>query len=788
MTPRNDLFADPAAVVTSGNARFTVLTSRLLRIEYSPTRTFVDEPTQMVVSRRFPVPEFTVRREDETVVITTDAVKLTYVGGPFRPGSLSVTLRTLEQATHHDTWHYGDPDFVEGENFGNLGGTARTLDGVDGVIEVEPGILSRDGYAVIDDSQSCILTEDGWVEPRSGSEIDFYFFGYGSDAGGALRDYFCLTGPSPLLPRQALGNWWSRFYKYSQTEYQELISGLEETGVPLSVAVIDMDWHLVDIDPQYGSGWTGYTWNRDLFPSPEELLAWLHSQGLLVTLNDHPAGGIAAHEDPYVALAESLGIDPASRVAVDFDATSQKFIERFFQHVLGPLEDQGVDFWWIDWQSGPDSAVEGLDPLWILNHFYYLNSRRRGERPLILSRYAGPGSHRYPVGFSGDTIVTWESLRFQPLFTTMAANIGYFWWSHDIGGHMGGYKDVELTTRWIQFGVFSPIMRLHSGNNVFLSKDPRDFGPEPGAIMTRFLQLRHRLVPYLYSAMWEATEQGTAIVRPMYHDYPRVPRAYHCPDQFLFGPDLLVAPILHRTDPTTHLAKSDAWLPPGEWTDIFTGLTYQGDRVVSFYRPLASIPVLARSGSVITLATDPFEHLDHSPESLTLMLTPPSAEDGHEQSRAILREDDGTADPVISEVEICAKWDDDSVSLTLRPVRGEVTPAVRNLSVSLPGFVGAGTPHTAVDGGIEVALGQFDLSEEVTVTVEGLAHSQDRPLALAYAALDLAEIDYGAKNAALAALREAAESGAGLASAIPGLLALDLPENLAGALIEVATA
>lgn len=108
------------------------------------------------------------------------------------------------------------------------------------------------------------------------------------------------------------------------------------------------------------------------------------------------------------------------------------------------MEAEGVDFWWLDWQQGGVTRQKGLDPLWMLNHMHYLDSGRGGNWPLTFSRYAGPGSHRYPVGFSGDTIVTWESLAFQPQFTATASNIGYGWWSHDIGGHMFGYRNEEL--------------------------------------------------------------------------------------------------------------------------------------------------------------------------------------------------------------------------------------------------------------------------------------------------------------------------------------------------------
>ena len=155
------------------------------------------------------------------------------------------------------------------------------------------------------------------------------------------------------------------------------------------------------------------------------------------------------------------------------DFTNRKLLEGYFKYVYEKIEKKdGVDFWWIDWQQGTNTAIPGLDPLWMLNHYHTIHSQKKDGKGLIFSRYAGPGSHRYPVGFSGDTVITWESLDFQPYFTATASNIGYGWWSHDIGGHMMGYKNDELALRWLQLGVFSPIMRLHSTCCEFNGKEP----------------------------------------------------------------------------------------------------------------------------------------------------------------------------------------------------------------------------------------------------------------------------------------------------------------------------
>ena len=367
-----------------------------------------------------------------------------------------------------------------------------------------------------------MLLDNGWIAPRHSGNFDVYVFAFGRDYKRALRTFYRLAGPTPLLPRFALGNWWSRYHPYSASEYLQLLDRFAAAYVPLSVAVLDMGWHLVDIDPKYGSGWTGYTWNRELFPDPPAFLRELHEPGLAVSLNVHPAEGVHAHEHAYPAIAKRLGIDPASELPVSFDPTDPDFLQAYFGELHHPLEDQGVDFWWLDWQQGAVTRVPGLDPLWLLNHFHFLDSGRRGRRPLTFSRYAGVGSHRYPIGFSGDTVISWASLDFQPYFTATASNVGFGWWSHDIGGHFFGSKDDELATRWVQFGVFSPIMRLHSSFSPFNTKEPWRFGEQAKRIMERFLRLRYQLVPYLYTMNRRAHADGQPLVLPMYDRAVRV--------------------------------------------------------------------------------------------------------------------------------------------------------------------------------------------------------------------------------------------------------------------------
>ena len=244
-----------------------------------------------------------------------------------------------------------------------------------------------------------------------------------------------------------------------------------------------------------------------------------------------------------------MGIDPASELAVNFDPTDPDFMEAYLEELHHPLEDEGVDFWWLDWQQGGVTKVPGLDPLWLLNHFHYLDSGRDGKRPLTFSRYAGIGSHRYPIGFSGDTHITWESLDFQPYFTATASNAGYGWWSHDIGGHFKGYLDDDLATRWVQLGVFSPVNRLHSGlqpvqhqGAVAVRSRRRDGDDRLPAAAAPAAALPRDDEP--------AGARGRRADRPA--DVLRLPGRGRglrpCRNQFMFGSELLVAPITSPAD------------------------------------------------------------------------------------------------------------------------------------------------------------------------------------------------------------------------------------------------
>lgn len=604
-------------VVRWKNYRVTVLQDRLFRVERSNERKFRDGATQSVWFRDMPPQKFDIYESENRFVVDTGVCKL--------------ILKTRRE----DCLVELDGKLWKIDNGGNLKGTYRTLDGWDGDLYVYPdgqrkiplgtGVCSSTGVAVFDDASSLTLGEDGEVKPETGDGTDEYVFVYGKDYRAAVKALYLITGEVPLVPRYAFGNWWSRYHVYDEREYLALLNRFEEHDVPLTVATIDMDWHYSDsrkIDEEFSLtasgkdgeeyaaagcyGWTGYSWNKHLFPDYRAFLDKISEKGLKITLNLHPADGVRFWEDCYEEMAEAMGIDPETKKRVKFDIADTRFVNYYFSLLHKPYEADGVTFWWIDWQQGTQSAIEGLDPLWALNHYHYLDHAKNHSAPLLLSRYAGIGSHRYPLGFSGDTYITWKTLKYLPYFTLTASNVGYTWWSHDIGGHQAGEMNGELYVRHVQFGVFSPINRLHCSNWVTMTKEPWIYGNGTGKIAEDWLRLRHSMIPFLYSCNYRTHKEGLALTEPLYYVWSGNREAYERKEEYLFGGQFIAAPVTEKMRSDGY-ARVKVWIPEGRWTDIFTGDSYlspEGGETKTLLRSLDYIPVLAKAGAVLPLSLD----------------------------------------------------------------------------------------------------------------------------------------------------------------------------------------
>lgn len=617
--------ADPANIVMWGEYRITVLADRLFRVEKDEGKIFCDEATEAVWFRDMPKVSFSSTASEDELHIKTSMAELVLCA-EFEKSHVLLNGKKIAL-----------------DNKENLHGTYCTLDMCDGdivkcngnesKIELDMGVVSKNGVAVLDYTNSSVLTSDGMIRKERRDELDIYIFAYGKDYRAAVRAFYMICGNTPKIPRYALGNWWSRYYAYTDKEYLSVLERMEDRDIPITVATVDMDWHWntqnlrnkkgYDFNNRSGdyyggtSGWTGYSWNTDLFPDYKKFLKKVHDHGCAVTLNLHPATGVRFFEDMYEEMATEMGIDPKTERKVDLDFTSDKFINAYFKILHKPYEHDGVDFWWIDWQQGPRAKAAGIDIMWVLNHYHTLDNAKE-HTPLILSRYSGLGAHRYPLGFSGDTRITWNTLKYLPYFTSNASNIGFTWWSHDIGGHCLGAKDNELYLRFVQFGVFSPINRLHSVSYDYCTKEPSAYKNGTGLIAEEFLRLRHKMIPYLYSAMLDTHEKGKALMEPMYYEYPDDENAYKCTEQYTFGTELIVAPVVAKGD-EKGMAKTRVWLPEGTWTDIFTNDSYKGGRWVDMVRFLDSIPVLAKEGAFFPLDGRKHTNSIECPDNLKVM-------------------------------------------------------------------------------------------------------------------------------------------------------------------------
>ncbi len=588
---------------TYRNKRVSFLAPRILRLEYSEQGLFEDRRTLSIINREVLPVKLDEQHQGNTHIIDTGAVRVELLddGLSFSPENLKVTFHVGEESKE---WFPGKKDEL------NLGGTLRTLDNLDGYLlkkegihgsitqqKLPDGLLSRSGWCLVDDSLSVPLEENGedcWVAGGArGARQDLYFFAYGRDYKAMLKDSAHVFGRQPLPPRFAFGYWWSRYWAYTDKELEQLVKACDCQNIPLDVLVVDMDWHQ--------QGWTGFSWDQSYFPDPDEFLAFMRERKIHVSMNLHPAEGFAAHEAVYEKIASRLSHSIEEKKVIPFDCTNPNLMAAYFEDALGQYERQGVEFWWMDWQQGETCAVDGLDPLTWINylHWRHLQKNHPERRPLNFSRWGGLGSGRYPIGFSGDSYVSWQSLKILPGFTAAANNVHYGYWSHDIGGHHFGETDGELFTRWMQYGIYSPILRTHATKQSTNDRQFWECGLPYSRLMKEAVKKRYERAPYIYSEARACYDEGISLCRGMYIEHPELDQAYSQDQQYYFGSRLLVAPVTQPCDPLEGQAQQKVWLPKGKWYCEPTGEVFEGVQLVYGKYLLEEIPVFIPAGSVI---------------------------------------------------------------------------------------------------------------------------------------------------------------------------------------------
>lgn len=708
--------------VTAGNARFTIITANLIRMEYSDGGDFTDAPTLFAADRKARFEGATVERTGSDVSISTGALRLDYRsdGRPFDGGNLEVTVKGVEGSR----WMPGTVDPL------NLGGTLRTLDGCTGPRDLGYGLISRSGWALVDDSGSPVLTAD-WVKSRANrSELDWYLFVYGLDYKTALKSLAAISGPVPLPRKNLLGIWYSRYWPYTAEDYRGIVREYSQHGFPLDNIVMDMDWHITQLagtkSTHSGQIWTGYTWDRKLIPDPEGLLRWFHEQGLHVTLNDHPADGVQPHEESYAGFMRAMGADASGEQTLPFDAGDKKYLDTFYEYTHKPLEREGVDFWWLDWQQFPFTrSVAELSNLAWLNRYYFLRASEDGKRGTSFSRWGGWGDQKYPINFSGDANTGWAMLGFEVPFTSTAGNVGCFFWSHDIGGHMGG-RNEESYTRWCQFGAISAALRPHSTRNATMDRRPWTYPQWAEDSMRGSFRLRAQLMPYIYSSAAETCREMVPLLRPMYLEHPEQEAAYHNAQEYYFGDNILAAPIASPGVGSTRVAWQTVWFSKGSgvWYDYFTGERHDGDSSEVVAADINQFPLFVRGGAPIPM--QPYAERPTSAVLNRLIVRCYPGEMGGKNS-SVLYEDDGQTQKyetgAFAKTTLICSRGDDLTTVEISPTEGHFDgqEKSRSYSIELPDV--ERPTEAQVDG---VGTGFSYDPASFTATVEVPTHSIDR--------------------------------------------------------------
>lgn len=708
------------AIINSGNTRFTVLTPEMIRIEYSENGNFEDRATFTIQNREMDVvPSFSKTEDNEFLYIETDRLKLKYRKGsnpktiPASPDNLTITMSHKGQSV---LWYPGKPDPL------NLKGTCRTLDGSNGDnkrSELEDGLISRSGWAVIDDSWSAARPDgsrsfalepnkevgfDWWSERKDPYAMDLYFMGYGSDYKKALADFTKVAGKIPLPPNYVFGYWYSRYSSYSDDDYRQIMADIKENDIPIDVLILDMDWHWngsAGCGSAGRGGWTGWSWNTNLISDPVKLLNDIHDNNLRLSLNLHPADGINSVESPqyYNAMKSELNGKYDKNGTIAWSLDYPDFTKSFFKNIIRDHEAEGVDFWWLDWQqylTSPEN--QGLGETFWCNHVFYndMKTNRPDRRPVIFHRWGGLGSHRYQIGFSGDALINFPTLAFQPYFTATASNVGYTYWGHDLGGHAftdeKTVNDPELVLRWLQYGVFSPILRSHATNDSRIERRMWKFSNFP--LMRDAVKLRYALFPYIYTMARKTYDTGLGICRPLYYEFPDDEEAYKYEGEYFFGDNILVAPI---TEPAADgkTSQKEIWFPRGKWWSVTTNQIIEGPCVMTMNFKAEDIPYFFKAGAVIPMNPSSVDRV--TAKAAQIVLNTVAGSEGND----ILYEDEGDNSDYATKfatTELGHIVNGNIESYIIEPRQGEQSNLVQNRSWQLNIFNACPPEEITING------------------------------------------------------------------------------------------
>lgn len=592
----SNLISKKECMIVGKKYRFTILTDRLVRLEYSENGIFEDRASQNIINRNFERPIFVVNESDTLLQISAKYFVLSYVKNkPFSSGKLTpgTNLKILLKDTEK-TWYYGHP---EARNFGTIN---YSLDDFVGKLRLDNGLYSTDGFCVLDDSDTLVLNSSNEYVKRNANTLDIYVFMYKRDFGLCLKDYFDITGYPTFIPRYTLGNWWYKNEKYTNNDISKIIKKFDENDIPLSVIMLGDKWHN-SID--------NYTFDNTLIDS-KNLINLLHSNNIKLGLTVDPSLKITKNSKYYEELHKYI-----DEPEISFVPLSMAKLGIYFNTFIRNLSNMGVDLFNIDYNN-----IKDKNNLWLFNHYHYVdNILNKDRRGVILSRNSGRATHRYPITFTGKTIVDWNTLNALPLYTMSASNSGISFVAHAIGGYHKGVEQEELYMRYIQFATFSPFLILASEEGKYYKREPWKWNNLRLSVIREYMQLRNKLVPYIYTESYNYYKKCIPLVQPLYYKYNGIYDEPLYKNEYFFGSEMLICPITKKKNLVINRVVQRIFVPEGIWFDFKTGKKYPGDKYYMCFYKDDEYPAFCKAGSIIPLS---HEKSTNNPKTMELVVFP----------------------------------------------------------------------------------------------------------------------------------------------------------------------
>lgn len=633
--------------------RITVLSDVLLRFEYSETGKFNDYPTIFAINRNFAKkPVFIVKQDEKYINITNDYFILEYskekpyIASKLVPDSnLRITLKGTDKL-----WYFGNPEVK------NLKGSAYSFDNKSN-INLSKGLYNLDGFASIDDTMSPVFISDGTIKKNPSDALDVYVFIYKNDFQKALDSYFELTGKPSFIPRYALGVCWNKNEDYTEEELKDIISNFNKINIPLSSVLLGSKWNL----NKEGKTLSNYKFDNEKYKNLEQTINDIHQKNVFLGVTINPKNGITPYDNGYQSLKTKLNIIKDGVIPINVYNTV--ILETFLNETLTNLN---IDFIKID-----EITEDKIKTFMLIHYIYKSLSKTAERRGLILSRNPGIASHRYPALYSGNTKVSWKTLKYLPYFNITSSNLGLSYYSHDIGGYEGGVEDSELYTRYVQFGTYSPVFRFSSKEGRYYKREPWKWDIFTESIVKDYIRIRHRLIPYIYSEMYKYSKDGINLIKPLYLDYEKILDEPLYKNEYHFGKELFVCPITEPKDKVMNRVVHRMYLPEGTWYDFKTGKKFPGGkRYVTFYKD-EDYPVYAKSGAIVPMAILDENNLNSvkPPEKMEIQVFPGVS------NNYDLYEDDGVTNLYKEGYYIVTNIDynyrKNNYTLILRPTQGK---------------------------------------------------------------------------------------------------------------------